>query len=33
MSSLHIENVNKSYGSLPVLRNIDIKVESGGSSS
>ncbi|WP_432350069.1 sn-glycerol-3-phosphate ABC transporter ATP-binding protein UgpC (plasmid) [Shinella yambaruensis] len=29
MSSLHIENVNKSYGSLPVLKNIDIKVESG----
>jgi multiple sugar transport system ATP-binding protein len=29
MSALHIENVNKNYGALQVLRNIDIRVESG----
>ncbi|HEY0124003.1 MAG TPA: sn-glycerol-3-phosphate ABC transporter ATP-binding protein UgpC [Rhizobium sp.] len=29
MSALHIENVNKNYGALHVLKDIDIKVESG----
>ncbi|MFS8110939.1 sn-glycerol-3-phosphate ABC transporter ATP-binding protein UgpC [Rhizobium jaguaris] len=29
MSALHIDNVNKNYGSLHVLKDIDIKVESG----
>lgn len=29
MSALQIENVNKNYGTLHVLKNIDVKVESG----